>query len=129
MSRYQILADSSVWISYLKKGEPSILDRLIQEDLVCTNEIILTELVPLLIKQNETSTAESLLALERVPLNIDWEIIRGYQLSNLQNGINRVGIPDLIILQQVIDQKLTLFSNDKHFKLMQNHLSFELFEE
>ena len=128
MSRYQVLADSSVWITYFKNGEPSVLDRLIQEDLICINEIILTELVPVLFKQNETSTAESLLALERVPLNIDWEIIRGYQLNNLQNGINRVGIPDLIILQQVIDQKLTLFSYDKHFKLMRKHLSFELFE-
>ena len=129
MSRYQVLADSSVWISYFKKGEPSVLDRLIQEDLVCTNEIILTDLVPILIKQNKTSTAESLLALEKMPLNIDWEIIRGYQLSNLKNGINRVGIPDLFILQQVIDQKLTLYSYDKHFKLMQNYLSFELFEQ
>lgn len=128
MSRYQVLADSSVWITYFKNGEPSVLDRLIQEDLVCINEIILTELVPILIKQNEVKTAKSLLALERIPLHIDWEIIRGYQLNNLQNGINRVGIPDLIILQQVIDQKLTLFSYDKHFKLMRKHLSFELFE-
>lgn len=128
MSRYQVLADSSVWITYFKNGEPSVLDRLIQEDLVCINEIILTELVPILIKQNEVKTTESLLALERIPLHIDWEIIRGYQLNNLQNGINSVGIPDLIILQQVIDQKLTLFSYDKHFKLMRKHLSFELFE-
>jgi len=48
---------------------------------------------------------------------------------NLQNGINNVGIPDLIILQQVIGQKISLFSFDKHFKLMQNHLNFELIAE
>lgn len=45
---------------------------------------------------------------------------------NLKNGINKVGIPDLIIIQQVVDQKISLFSFDKHFKLMQNHLTFDL---
>ena len=64
-----------------------------------------------------------------IPLTIDWEIIRDYQLMNLQNGINKVGIPDLIILQQVIDQKITLFSFDKHFRLMQAYLNFELMSE
>lgn len=129
MSRYQVLVDSSIWISYFKNGEPAVLDRLIQEDLVCTNEIILSELIPLLLKQKEHSTVEGLLSLERIPLHIDWEIIRRYQLSNLQNGINHVGIPDVIILQQVIDQKLSLFSFDKHFELMGKDLSFDLFDQ
>ncbi len=128
MSRYQVLIDSSVWVSYFKNGQPEVIDRLILEDLVCVNEIIFTELAPVLQKQNEMSALEGLAALERVPLNIDWEIIRKYQLMNLQNGINHVGIPDLIILQQVIDQKLTLFSFDKHFRLMQDHLNFDLFD-
>ncbi len=128
MSRYQILVDSSVWINYFKNGQPDVMDRLIREDLFCINEIIYTELAPVLQKQNEMNALEGLAALEKVPLNIDWEIIRKYQLMNLQNGINHVGIPDLIILQQVIDQKLTLFSFDKHFRLMQDHLSFELFD-
>jgi len=35
----------------------------------------------------------------------------------------------MIILQQVIDQKITLYSFDKHFKLIQNHLNFELISE
>ncbi|MDZ7755840.1 PIN domain-containing protein [Rhodohalobacter sp.] len=129
MSKYKVLTDSSVWINYFKKGEPAILDRLIEEDLVYINEIIFTELAPILKKQNQLNVIESLGAFERIPLNIDWPIIRGYQYLNLKNGLNHVGIPDLIILQQVIDQKLTLFSFDKHFKLMQNHLKFELFDE
>jgi predicted nucleic acid-binding protein len=129
MSKFKVLTDSSVWINYFKKGEPTILDRLIEEDLVCINEIIFTELVPILKKQNQLSVIESLGAIERIPLNIDWSIVRKYQFMNLKEGINHVGIPDLIILQQVIDQRLTLFSFDKHFKLMRKHLKFELFED
>jgi len=103
-----------------------LLDRLIEEDLVCTNELILTELAPSLMHHRRSDVLESLAALEKIPLKIDWEIIRQYQLMNLQNGVNKVGIPDLIILQQVIDEKITLFSSDKHFRLMQNFLNYEL---
>lgn len=122
------MTDSSVWIDYFKNGNPAILDRLIREDLACINEIIFTELAPVLKKKNETTALEGLETIERIPLNIDWEIIRKYQIMNLENGINNAVIPDLIILQQVIDEKISLFSFDKHFKLMKNHLNFELFE-
>jgi len=128
MSRYKVLVDSSVWIEYFKSGGIEILDRLIEEDLACINELIFTELAPLLIKKGEEEVVAGLRALELLPLQIDWDIIRDYQLTNLKNGINRVGIPDLIILQQIIDQKITLFSFDKHFALMNEHLNFELME-
>lgn len=126
MSAYRILIDSSVWIEYFRTGKPEKLDRIIEEDLACINELILTELAPSLMMKNETDIIKGLQSIERVPMNIDWDIVRDYQLMNLQNGINKVGVPDLIILQQVIDQKITLFSFDKHFKLMQNHLTFDM---
>lgn len=126
MSRYKVLIDSSVWIEYFKTGGIEKLDRLIEEDLACINELILTELAPALMLKKETDILEGLQAVSMIPLNIDWEIVRDYQLMNLKNGINKVGIPDLIILQQVIDEKITLFSFDKHFKLMQSQLTFDL---
>jgi len=129
MSRYQVLVDSSVWIEYFRSGSFSKLDRLIEEGFVCTNELILTELFPVLIHQQEKEIIDGLAAIDKLPLRIDWGIIRNYQLMNLKQGINKVGIPHLIILQQVIDQKITLFSLDKHFKLMQNHLSYNLMNE
>jgi len=129
ISRYSVLVDSSVWIEYFKSGGGGKLDRLIEEDLACVNELILTELVPAATLKKETDILDGLQALSMIPLTIDWEIIRDYQLMNLQNGINKVGIPDLIILQQVIDQKITLFSFDKHFRLMQAYLNFELMSE
>lgn len=126
MSKYSVLVDSSVWIDYFRSGEIPLLDRLIEEDLVCTNELILTELGPILMHQGRNDLLESLKALENIPLKIDWRIIRQYQLMNLQNGTNKVGIPDLIVLQQVIDEKITLFSFDKHFRLMATFLNYEL---
>jgi len=128
MSSYKVLVDSSVWVDYFKNSRPSVLGRLIEEDLICINEIIYTELAPSLIKQNEQEVLEGLQAIEKIPLRIDWEIIKRYKVLNLQEGINKVVIPDLIILQQVINEKLILFSFDNHFKLMQSHLSFELFD-
>ncbi|MCC5913864.1 MAG: PIN domain-containing protein [Balneolaceae bacterium] len=129
MSRYSVLIDSSVWIEYFKFGGIEKLDRLIEEDLACTNELILTELAPALMLKSQTDILEGLQAISLIPLKVDWEIVREYQLMNLKNGINKVGIPDLIILQQVIDEKITLFSFYKHFRLMQNHLKFDLISD
>ncbi|MGM0744770.1 MAG: PIN domain-containing protein [Bacteroidota bacterium] len=129
MSRYKVLIDSSVWIEYFKSGGIEKLDRLIEEDLACTNELILTELAPALVLKNEMEIFQGLQAISMIHLNVDWEIVRDYQIMNLKNGINKVGIPDLIILQQIIDEKITLFSFDKHFKLMQSQLNFDLISE
>jgi len=126
MSRYKVLVDSSVWIDYFRSGINQTLDRLIEEDLVCTNELILTELVPALLHQRREDVVESLRVIEKIPLRIDWKSIQEYQHMNLQNGINKVGIPDLILLQQVIEEKIILFSFDKHFKLMRAFLNYEL---
>ena len=128
MSRYKVLVDSSVWIDYFRSGGIPLLDRLIEEDLVCINELIFTELARSLILQKKNDILEGLKALELIPLSIDWEIIRQYQAMNLQKGINKVGIPDLIILQQVVDEKISLFSFDRHFKLMQSFLNYELID-
>jgi len=126
MSRYKVLVDSSIWIQYFRSGDIPLLDRLLEEELVCTNELILTELMPVLRHRKGQEVSEGLSALERVPLKISWEAIREYQELNLQNGLNQVGIRDLVIVQQVIEEKITLFSFDKHFKLMNRFLKFDL---
>jgi len=55
--------------------------------------------------------------VNKLPLEINWEQIRDYQLTNLTNGINKVGIPDLIIYQNAIANGSTLLTLDKHFQL------------
>jgi predicted nucleic acid-binding protein len=122
----KVLVDSSVWVEYFRTGLEDQLDQLIAEDLIVTNDIILTELIPALALQQQAKVIESLRSLDIIPLQIDWDLIRRYQLINLENGINKVGIPDLIILQQTIEHSLILFSLDKHFRLMSNHYEFKL---
>lgn len=126
MKSNKILVDTSGWISFFNTKRETIISDLIIEDMVCTNELILTELLPFLQRANQIEPIEALLSLEKIPLQVDWDIIRKYQYLNLSNGINKVGIPDLIILQQVIDCKLPLLTHDKHFHLMKNHLHFEI---
>ena len=128
MTRARILVDSSVWIDFFRTSKSTSLNLYLEEDLVSINDIILSELVPKLLLERKTEIVEGLFSLEKFPLNIDWDLIRYYQVLNLKNGINKVGIPDLIILQQVIEEKLTLFSFDKHFRLMQNFLKFDLIQ-
>jgi predicted nucleic acid-binding protein len=128
MYTHKVLVDSSVWIDYFKGKQTETLDKLLIEDLICTNELILTELIPILKKSNQVQIIEGLLAIPKVPLKIDWLILRKMQLENINNGINKVGIPDLIILQQVIEQKIPFLSFDKHFKLMQENFKFDLIE-
>jgi hypothetical protein len=70
MNSYQVLVDSSVWIQYFRFGGIEKLDRLLEEDLVCTNDLILSELGPSLIVQNKVEIWESLRALNRIPLRM-----------------------------------------------------------
>ena len=123
----KILIDTSVWISYFKnKSAHKILDEYILNNQICTNNLILSELIPFLQIKKERKVIDLLLEVENVTLRIDWEYIIKIQIQNLKNGINKVGIPDLIIIDNVINNNLILFSEDKHFKLMQEYLKFEL---
>lgn len=60
--------------------------------------------------------------IERLPLALDWEGIVEMQVACLRNGINKAGIPDLIVAQQAMQCRLSLFTMDKHFRLMSRHM-------
>jgi hypothetical protein len=66
-------------------------------------------------------------AIDNIKLDIDWQELSEFQYMNIRHGINNVGIPDLVILQNVMHNDLELFSLDKHFILMRNFLKFNLF--
>lgn len=123
-----ILVDTSVWVGYFRQGENAeVLEALLKLDLVCTNEIVLTELIPALKHTNKHQVLEGLLALPCLPYTVFWEGIRALQLLNLQNGINKVGIPDLMIAQHCINDGIELWSLDKHFRLMATHVLLKTF--
>jgi predicted nucleic acid-binding protein len=122
-----ILVDSSVWIGYFRGDEKSnLLSNLIELDLVCTNEIILSELLPALQHRKQQELIDSLLALPCMPLDIFWEGIRALQVLNIQNGVNKVGIPDLIIAQQCINSNLEIWTFDKHFRFISQYTTLKM---
>ncbi len=123
-----ILVDSSVWIDYFQDiGQADALEFLIEEDLVVSNDLILAELIPLLNIHKKKNLIELLREIKRQPMSIDWDEIIQLQTLCFTKGINGVGIPDLIIVQNAIQGELKLLSNDKHFSLLSKHLSLELY--
>ena len=122
-----VLVDSSVWIAYFRgTSDLPSLDWLIEEGLAVTNDIILAELTPALLVRGEMKLVGLLREIERVPLTLDWDGIIEMQVTCLRNGINKVGIPDLIVAQQAMQYNLSLFSLDKHFRLLSKHVVLQL---
>ncbi len=123
----QILIDSSVWIDYFRSGtHTSKLDTYIDQNLVCTNHLILAELIPFLKVKKQFKVIKLLESLTNITLNINWDNIINLQTTCIQKGINKVGIPDLLILDNVIQNELVLYTIDKHFKQINKHISFEM---
>ncbi|MBN2703643.1 MAG: PIN domain-containing protein [Pontiellaceae bacterium] len=113
-----VLVDSSVWIDYFRGGSESSLDWLIEENLICINDLISAELVPFLRVRRQRKLIELLGVVRRLPLVIDWPGIIELQVKCLRSGINKVGIPDLMIAQNAMQHDAALYSLDKHFQLI-----------
>ncbi len=125
----KILVDSSVWISYFRDENAHIrLDELIENSQICTNDLILAELIPFLHIKKQNVIVDLMLELPKADLSVNWEFLITLQISNLQNGINKVGIPDHMLVDHVLANNLILYSEDKHFRLMQEHANFELLQ-
>lgn len=125
----RVLVDSSVWISFFKDRDAHPeLTGLIETNQICTNNLILAELIPFLKMKNQNVVIESLLTLPNIPLTIHWNSIIDLQIHNLRNGANKVGIPDLIVVDHVVTNGLILYSEDRHFSLMQKYIHFELLQ-
>jgi predicted nucleic acid-binding protein len=102
---------------------------LIYNNAICTNDIILAELLPSIIHRKETNLAELLDSVTKYTLSIDWQEIRNIQILNLKHGNNNMGISDIIIVQNCIQNNLRLVSNDKHFATMAKYIPLELYEK
>jgi hypothetical protein len=124
-----VLVDSSVWIEFFK-GNPATLplNRLLDLNAVCINDLILAELIPSIVHKEEMRLKELLLSITNIPLNIHWESIIQMQVQNLKYGINKVGIPDIIIVQNAIEQDIELYALDHHFILMSEWCDLRLFQ-
>ncbi|HRN33711.1 MAG TPA: PIN domain-containing protein [Saprospiraceae bacterium] len=124
-----VLVDTSVWIGYFSKGEYIQLERLIKEDLVVTNDLILAELLPFMHKAGAFKAIHALEAIEKKELQIHWPSIIEMQKLNLSNGYIGIGIPDLIICQHCIQHDYWLWTNDKHFTFMKEYTELKLYAD
>ena len=123
----RVLVDSSIWIDYFKGGGHStLLDQFIEDNLICSNDVILAELVPLLKIKKQSHLIELLYTVANIPLAIRWQKIVDYQVINLRKGIKQVGIPDLVIVDHVVQNDLSLYTLDGHFKKMSKYIPFKL---
>lgn len=113
------LADTSVWIDSFHGGScKDVMNILLANGELCVNDVILAELLPSMNVRNENEVRELLLALPRLQMNVDWNGIIAMQTENLRHGLNKVGLPDLLIAQNAIQSNVSLFSIDRHFALM-----------
>jgi len=123
-----VLVDTSIWIDYFRSGDNSEhLDDLIDENIVVTNDIILAELIPYLKVKKQMKVVNLLYEIKRIPLDICWEEIVEFQVKCLKNGANGVGIPDLMIAQNAKQNDCTVYSLDKHFRLLNHVLQVNLY--
>ena len=116
-----VLVDTSVWIEYFRNGNHfERLDFIIDENLVITNDLILAELIPFLKIRKQRKIIELLNNINKLQLHIKWDEIIDYQVKCLKKGVNGVGIPDLIIVQNAKQNDCEIYSTDNHFKLLEN---------
>ena len=121
------LIDTSAWIEYFRGNQKySFLTDLIKSNVICTNDIILSELLPSIIHKKEHKLAELLNKVKKYMLIINWQEIRNIQLLNLKHGNNNVGISDIIIAQNCIQNELKIIAHDKHFTVMAKYTQLKI---
>ena len=125
----QVLVDSSVWIDYFRgDGHSDKLDFFIDENILVINDLVLAELVPFLKMKNQRKLISILNSINKLVMNIDWSQLMDFQHKCLRKGINGIGIPDLIIAQNALQNRCELYSLDQHFELMKKPLELTLTE-
>jgi len=121
-----VLVDTSIWIDYFRSGDYSEkVDFLIDEDLIVINDLILAELVPYLKVRDQLIILKLLYNISKLELSINWDQIIDFQYKCLKNGLNGIGIPDLIIAQNAKQNQCEIYSIDNHFGLMKDILELQ----
>lgn len=125
-----VLIDTSVWFEYFRTGSTSrLLEPLIDENLIVTNEVILSELIPFLMLKNYRKLINPLKSIQPLSLHINWDQLTENQYKCLKWGINGIGIPDLIIAQNAEQNNCPIYSLDKHFQQLKSIFRIQLVDE
>jgi len=121
------LVDSCAVIEFLN-GNPDYLFMrdLFDCGLAYINEVVLTELLPAMIAKEKYLIADFIDKLPKIPMNINWKEIRDYQTLLMKNGHSKIGISDLLIAQNCIQNDIQIISCDKHFQTLAKFLPLRL---
>jgi len=124
-----VLVDTSIWIEYFRSGNHAAkLDFLIDKNLIVINDFILAELAPSLKVHNQGKIIKLLYKINRFELIINWAQIIEFQFKCLKNGLNGIGIPDLILAQNAKQNGFEIYSLDSHFNLMKDILGLQMLD-
>jgi len=124
-----VLIDSSVWIDFFKGNEKvAFISDILLADFACTNEVVLTELLPSMRVKKEENLIKLMKQVRKFDMEIDWPQLRNIQSINLQNGNNKVPLTDIMIAQNCIQNDLKLLTTDKHFMKMAEYLPLQFFD-
>ena len=128
MKQKPVLIDTSVWIGYFRSNDDeAILIDLFDSNRVVINDVVLAELLPAMNAYGKKDPIEKMRAIERLPVFVNWEGLIALQTICIKNGINGISLSDLMIAQTAIEYKISVFSKDKHFKLINDLLKFEIY--
>jgi len=128
-----VLIDTSAWIDFFRDASSpygQIVDNLLADDFVCTCNLVIAELAPA--APTRRKYEEILDSLRALPVLGDppdiWERVMEAGFSLRRKGVNGVGIPDLLIAAVAGFHKVPVFSKDRHFAAIHDHLGLSLFE-
>ncbi|GHU07139.1 twitching motility protein PilT [Spirochaetia bacterium] len=123
-----VLIDSSAWIEYFRGNKAyQFIKMLIYNNMTCTNDLILTELLPSIRHKKEKHLEELLNSITKYEVKINWQELQDFQLLNFKHGYNNIGVTDLIIMQNCLQNNLNIIAEDKHFKEMAEYLPLKMF--
>jgi len=120
------IIDSNIWIEFFNRGNyfDSVSDLLINNE-VYINKIILAELVPSARANNEKELIECLSGIELLELDINWDEIIEIQYNCIKNGINKLGLLDIVIAQNAKQNNVGIFTINRHMILLCNLIGIE----
>jgi predicted nucleic acid-binding protein len=88
----------------------------------------MTDLIPYLRLQNKRNLVALMRSIYNYQMRIDWSEIIEFQTGCLRKGINGIGVPDLLIAQNAIQNQCEVFSLDQHFNLMKDSLKLRIWK-
>lgn len=125
-----VLLDTSVWIDYFHAKNPvyNQVENLIDEERVCIIELIAAEILQGTRSETEFTTLKEIIEVFPVLEEKRNTWITAAKLSGqIRRAGNPAGLADCYIAVMAHEHRVSLWSLDKHFTSIRNHLEFKLY--